>query len=135
MNVTVWNLVWSRDRRLGVAWAVALVASALVALLFSVCDSGGHHRAAVPDRATAASTVVTGGCPDQDLPCAHAHDEHVAAPAPELRAPGAPDEIGSGALVVPPAAGIGTAAAYTSTAPSAVGSGRALLCRVCVTRT
>ncbi|MFE5538937.1 hypothetical protein [Streptomyces sp. NPDC056492] len=135
MSVTVWNLAWSRDRRHGGAWVVALVASALVALLFGVCDSGGHHRVAVPDRVTGASTVMTGGCPDRDLPCAHVHDEHVAAPVPELRAPAAPAEIASAVLVVPPAAGIGTAAADTSAAPPAVDSGRALLCKVCVTRT
>ncbi|MFD7081817.1 hypothetical protein ACFYXV_06750 [Streptomyces sp. NPDC002181] len=135
MTITVWNPAWSRDRRHGGAWVVALVASALVALLFSVCDSGGHHRVAVPDRVTGASTVMTGGCPDRDLPCAHVHDEHVAAPVPELRAPAAPAEIASAVLVVPPAAGIGTAAADASAAPPAADSGRALLCKVCVTRT
>ncbi|MFE2141389.1 hypothetical protein ACFXA3_06440 [Streptomyces sp. NPDC059456] len=132
----MWNPAWSRARRHGGAWVVALVASALVVLLFGVCDSGGHHHVAVPDRATSsAGTVMTGGCPDRDLPCAHAHDEHVAAPVPELRVPGAPAELGSGVLVESPAAGIRGAAADTSAAPPAAGSGRSLLCKVCVTRT
>ncbi|MFI8265976.1 MULTISPECIES: hypothetical protein [unclassified Streptomyces] len=130
----MWNLAWSRDRRRG-GWAVALVATALVALLLGVCDSGGHHRVALPDRVTTASALTASGCPDRDLPCAHAHDEHVAAPVPELRAPGAPAEGDAGAPVVRPAAASGAAAAYASAAPPALDSGRALLRKVCVTRT
>ncbi|MFG2712340.1 hypothetical protein ACGFX2_17560 [Streptomyces goshikiensis] len=137
----MWNPVWSRECRRRGSWVVSLVVAALVALLFSVCDSGGHHRAAVPDRATTASALAARGCPDRDLPCGHAHDEHVAAPVPELRAPGARAEGDAGALTVRPAAGTGTrtgtgtAIAYASAAPRAIGSGRALLCKVCVTRT
>ncbi|MFE2476716.1 hypothetical protein [Streptomyces sp. NPDC059389] len=130
----MWNLPWSRDPRRG-GWAVALVATALVALLLGVCDSGGHHRVALPDRVTTASALTASGCPDRDLPCAHAHDEHVTAPVPELRAPGAPAEDDAGAPVVRPAAAAGTAAAYATAAPPAADSGRALLRKVCVTRT
>ncbi|MFD7399738.1 hypothetical protein ACFV60_32445 [Streptomyces virginiae] len=134
----MWNLAWSRDRRRGGSWVVALMAAALIAVLFSVCESGGHHRVAVPDRVTTASTPVTGARPDRDRPCTHAHDEHVAAPVPELRAPCAPAEAGTGARTVPSAAGPGTAAAaaYTSAAaPPSADFGRALLHKVCVTRT
>ncbi|MFE2548225.1 hypothetical protein ACFXGI_06700 [Streptomyces sp. NPDC059355] len=131
----MWNLAWSRDRRRGGGWVVALVATALVALLFGVCDSGGHHRVAVPDRVTTVSALATSDCPDRDLPCTHAHDEHVTAPVPELRAPGAPAEGDACAPVVRPAAGTGTAAAYAPAAPPAADSGRALLRKVCVTRT
>lgn len=112
------------------------MAAALVAVLFSVCDSGGHHRVALPDRVTTASSPVTGACPDRDQPCAHAHDEHVTAPVPELRAPGAPAEAGTGAGTVPATAGTAAVAAYTSAAaPPAAHFGRALLRKVCVTRT
>ncbi|MFH8257584.1 hypothetical protein [Streptomyces roseolus] len=114
-------------------WLVALVVTALVALLFSVCDSGGHHRAALPDRPATAAAAPAPGCPGQHSPCTHAYDEHVAGQVPERHDPDAPDLALAGAPV-PRSAPNAVPPPFVLASPAA-DSGRALLCKVCVTRT
>ncbi|PWK65087.1 hypothetical protein BCL76_11374 [Streptomyces sp. CG 926] len=131
----MWNVLWSRDGRRNGGWVAVLVTAALVALVFGVCDTGGHHRAPVPSSAATqagAHPELAVGCPDGDRPCEHA-DDHTATQLQERRTP-------DGAAVLKPAS-VQTGSSRADHAPadgpasSAVGSGRDLLCKACVSRT
>jgi hypothetical protein len=114
-------------------WVVALVLTALAALLLGVCDSGGHHRLVEsrPDRTAVPASQLSSGCADPDPSCAPVVEQHLATPLdqrqPLQALPTASGERQAGAQ--PP-----LCAGTSGRGPPAV-AGRVVLSQMCVSRT
>ncbi|MDT9687396.1 hypothetical protein Q5762_03375 [Streptomyces sp. P9(2023)] len=136
--ITLRHVEWDRGRSERRGGLVVLVTTALIALLFSVCGHGGHHRIATPEatppmttHATHATVMV--GCSKGGTECGHGHDEHLAAPAQERWTPQPLTELLD---TSEPSAAASKMSADPSTVVSRRGeSGRDVLSRVCVIRT